>query len=456
MKKLGMAARKSVSRFRSFKTIADQKLQELRKTQLKRRTEAKMLWGVRAFKEWRTVKLSSPDTYDVRILISDLDCVENLDRNAFEFAMCKFLAEVVKVKDGSEYPGRTLYQFVVAIQKYLVSKGLHWKLIDGEFSQLRTVLDNLMKERAAQNIGNVVKRAEMLSFEEENLIWEKGVLGDSNPTQVRETVLFMLGVHVGLRAGDERYNLRRESDKFPSQLSFKRDNKGIRCLVYTEDSVTKTNDGGLKSMGKECKVVWVYRSSNTNRCPVRIVHKYMSLLPPVRQNKKDNFYLRSLDRLSPAQWYGEQVVGLNTIRKVLQTLEESANLQGFFTNHSLRRTGTMRLFQAGVDRKLVKEFTGHSSDVVDKYQVTSNEQRKHLSEVISGDNCVKSTKTDGNITECNFELAVGQSESSLSCACSKKVLNVQELSDIGKVIDQLVSKKRGSKATVKLSIEFDC
>ena len=32
-----------------------------------------------------------------------------------QFAICKFLAEVRKVKDGGEYPGSTLYHLVVSI-----------------------------------------------------------------------------------------------------------------------------------------------------------------------------------------------------------------------------------------------------------------------------------------------------------------------------------------------------
>ena len=37
-----------------------------------------------------------------------------------------------------------------------------------------------------------------------------------------------------------------------------------------------------------------------------------------------------------------------------------------------------------MDRKLVKEITGHRSDAVDAYQVTSDEQRKMCSNIIQG------------------------------------------------------------------------
>ena len=75
----------------------------------------------------------------------------------------------------------------------------------------------------------------------------------------------------------------------PSQLQFKKNSKGQRCLVYSEDTVTKANDGGLKNMKSERKVVWDFPSSNINRCPVRLVDKYLSLCP--RYYLKPNFYL---------------------------------------------------------------------------------------------------------------------------------------------------------------------
>ena len=66
---------------------------------------------------------------------------------------------------------------------------------------------------------------------------------------------------------------------------------------------------------------------------------------------------------------------------------KDAGLDGFFTNHSLRRTAATRLFRAGESVKLIKEVTGHISDAVEKYQMTSNEQRMRIRSIIQGKNC---------------------------------------------------------------------
>ena len=79
---------------------------------------------------------------------------------------------------------------------------------------------------------------------------------------------------------------------------------------------------------------------------------------------------------TPNQWHSYQVVGVKVIGKIIPDLRKSAGYKGYFTGHSLRWTWGSRLFQAGVQRKLVKETTGHSSDAMDAYQITSDEQKK--------------------------------------------------------------------------------
>ena len=99
-----------MSNVRKFKTIIDEKMIQLKKNRLKRHTFAKVQWAVRAYCEWRNSILSDPVTYDYRVYVSDIKNPGSLDRSNLEFALCKFIAEVTKIKDGSDYPGCTLYQ----------------------------------------------------------------------------------------------------------------------------------------------------------------------------------------------------------------------------------------------------------------------------------------------------------------------------------------------------------
>ena len=443
------------STFTRFKTVSEEKLKELKEQQLKKRTYAKMMWGVNAYKQWRNQCLEIPVNFDCRIWEADIDNVQCLEVESFQFAMCKFVAEVTKAKDGSEYPGKTLYHLVISIQKYLNEKGKDWKLVESrKFLQLPNVLDKLMKERASRNIGTTVKQAEYISLSFEEKMWKKGVLGEDTPDKLRNTVLFLLGMNCGLRAGDEHHDLRRETLEKPSQIQFEHDSSGVRCLVYREDSVTKTNDGGLKHMRKQRKIVWVHPSENVQRDPVRLVEKYMSLCPPVTEKtKKFNFYLRSLEKPSPSRWYGEQNVGINTLRGSIKSMLKDANMEGFKTNHSLRRSGTTRLFQNGIDRKLVKEFTGHVSDAVDQYQVTSDQQRAEMSKIIQGQKSIEHVVKEPSAS---LEVAISDKckVNDMGCLCLKQDMKLSETSSLGDMLEKLLKARKGEKATVKIEIQF--
>ena len=94
-----------------------------------------------------------------------------LSKEALCYSLCRFILEVTKVKEGSDYPGKTLYEIIVSIQKFLNQGDLTWKLIDDpKFLDVKTILENVMKERAKENIGMVRRQAEVITLDhEENM-----------------------------------------------------------------------------------------------------------------------------------------------------------------------------------------------------------------------------------------------------------------------------------------------
>ena len=339
---------------------------------------------------------------------------------------------------------------IVSIQKYLNVNKLHWQLIEGkEFEDLKIVLDNVMKERAALNIGVTKRQASVITYEMENHLWENGYLSEESPDKLRNTVLFLIGINVYLRAVDEHYSLRRDMPDKQSQISFEYNSSGVKCLVYREDCVSKTHNGGLADMRNERKIVWVYPSENIDRCPVRLTQKYLSLCPDYK--KKPIFYLQSRHKYTPSVWYSGQVVGENSIAKVVKELMKEAKIEGFFTNHSLRRSDGTRLFNAGIDRKLVKEATGHRSDAVDAYQVTSDAQRSEMSKIIACPSLSTVTSDDSkSVISDVSDICNADDKCKISvCKCKEGASNV------GDIIEKIVntSKSKG-KTTIKLEIEI--
>ena len=146
----------------------------------------------------------------------------------------------------------------------------------------------------------------------------------------------------------------------------------------------------------------------------------------------------------------------------------SADIDGYFTNHSLRRSGCTRLFQAGIDRKIVKEISGHRSDAVDKYQITSDIQKQQVSNVISKvlkvphlveqktDFCEESNeiKTKDKIENVEV-LSTFSLDGKERCSCKKTYK--QTSNNLGEMIESILkaNAKDGKKARVKIEIEID-
>ena len=86
------------------------------------------------------------ENLDINIFDANLENLESVRKMNLEHALCIFIVEVKKV-NWEEYPGKTLYQLTVSIQRYLNENNLHWKLVDGpDFKNFMVVLDNIMKE----------------------------------------------------------------------------------------------------------------------------------------------------------------------------------------------------------------------------------------------------------------------------------------------------------------------
>ena len=181
LKKLAISkgVQKNTGRRRSYNIVSEEKIAKMMEVKYQARTEVKIKWAVNCYNEWRDMHLDRVD-YEDEIFQSDLKFPSQLTKKALEFAMCRFICEVKKTKEEGDYPGKTLYQMVCAIQNYLRKHKIDWKLIYGsDFSDFSRVLDNVMQERAANNIGTTVKQAQVISLNFENMLWEKNILGEA-------------------------------------------------------------------------------------------------------------------------------------------------------------------------------------------------------------------------------------------------------------------------------------
>ena len=226
----------------------------------------------------------------------------------------RFILEVWK-KDGTEYPPNTLYHIVCGLMRHLHQNGMpdvdFFK--EKAYTDLRTTLDAEVKRLKLLRIGATKRQAEILTEDEEELLW-RGVLGYHSPKSLLNTVFFFNGVCFALRSGKEHCQLRRRRNRSQIQLVEKTGQRA--SLIYKKDS-SKNNKGGLKGRKiKQREVVHHENTTDTQRCPVRAYRKYISLLPD--DCSPDAFYFVPLKKPKPDCWYTTKPLGHNSLDNMVK------------------------------------------------------------------------------------------------------------------------------------------
>ena len=64
-----------------------------------------------------------------------------------------------------------------------------------------------MKISARMGKKQPPKRPDCISYEVENKMWETNALGSDTPSKLVNCILYLVGIHCGLRGRLEQYNL---------------------------------------------------------------------------------------------------------------------------------------------------------------------------------------------------------------------------------------------------------
>ena len=98
---------------------------------------------------------------------------------------------------------------------------------------------------------------------------------------------------------------------------------------------------------------------NSDRCVICLLDLYILKLPP----NPSGFYLRPLDKVPNGSrpWYCKRRVGVNKLKMFIPDIVIESRLGVHYTNHSLRATAVMRMYNTGVPEKLFDEKSGHKS-----------------------------------------------------------------------------------------------
>ena len=186
------------------KPLADDVMVAMSRKKFSDETMKKVNWVRHMYSDWKQFRDTNPNLQDVHC---DLDKLETFWKEQLCEDLCCFITEVKKL-DGSDFPPRTLYDIVICLQFWLESNGYNWRLVScSEFEHVKFTLDNCMKKRASARLGINVRKAEVLTFMDEGLLWSLGLLGCHTPQALIDTVVFKLGLSCALHSGKEHHSL---------------------------------------------------------------------------------------------------------------------------------------------------------------------------------------------------------------------------------------------------------
>lgn len=242
------------------------------------------------------------------------------------------------------------------------------------FAGLRRILDAEMKDVHATGIRNTRAEKEPVSDDEEERMWQAGLLGDKIAKSLLHTVYFYNGKLFGMRSQEHR-QLRIDDITIENK----------NTIVYRENT-SKTFHGGIVDVKKKGRVVKHVchkdESNNHERCLIKIYSRHFELVSKLRVNVRANgFYFQAFD--DPKRFELKNcVVGIHSLNGILPSLCAAIGTERK-TSRNLRVTCVSKLFNASVEEKLIRNRSGHVSDALLGYEKSCADQELKVSNVLN-------------------------------------------------------------------------
>ena len=188
-------------------------------------------WAVRNFNEWLK---SRNERYPHNRVPENLLGEGNAEE--LNHWLSYYVNETRNCK-GDLYPPKTLYLILSGLLRHARSLNTNApNFLDKSipvFKPLHAVLDNLFKSLRKEGIGCNSRHAEIITKEEESMLWESNVMNLRHPRGLLRAVFYYNGKNFCLRGGAEHRNLKlSQFTKFSDHY------------IYTENA-SKNRQGGL-------------------------------------------------------------------------------------------------------------------------------------------------------------------------------------------------------------------
>lgn len=213
------------------------------------------------------------------------------------------------------------------------------------------------------------QRADPITDEDEDRLWESGVIGMNSARALSYGAFFYNCKIFGFRGGDEHRDLHTDQFRLTEE-------NGQKVLTFYGRN-SKNVQGGLKQRRVEPKIIRQHEDPTNDRCVVRLFETYLRHIP------QGDFYLRPLPS-KPNQpiLFSSQKIGVNNLGKYMKTmfLDAGIDLENRnIRNHSGKVTLCTRLYDKQFDEQAIMARSGHRSIAVRDYKRPSEELKRSVS-----------------------------------------------------------------------------
>ena len=304
--KLSSSAAASDSSATEFKTASSEDLERLISNTENKNTKKTTQTWMNRFNSWRESREIAQELHE--ILPQKLD----------KILQC-FYAELVK-SDGTDYEPESLRVMIACLDRHLREHGASYSILkDRCFETSRKILEGKAIELRKGGKGKQKMKADVITEEEEELLWERGALGCSDAKTLNRTVFYTLSQHFGTRGRQEHHDMRIEELKV-----VKLPNGETDYIQWTE-GLTKTRKGGLSKPAR--RIEQRMFAVGGPRCPVMLLEMMLSKRPD-ELKFSGPLYLTPLQKPKPDVWYSKQPVGVHTVNGFMKAIADTGGLKG--------------------------------------------------------------------------------------------------------------------------------
>ena len=155
---------------------------------------------VRRFEKWKKEKC----------IPVDLPSISALNLNS---VLQQYFAEIRNEK-GEEYEPNSLRTMLSAMHRYIKGTGYSYNILTApEFAIAREVLNGEAIALRESGKGKRKRRADFVTTEDDQAMWNNGVLGSSTPQSLNYTIFFLLSQNFGTRGCQEHHQINIEDLK---------------------------------------------------------------------------------------------------------------------------------------------------------------------------------------------------------------------------------------------------